>query len=343
MSQRTTVSGRFRRTAVLVASAAALTLTVSACGGDSGTTTSSGSGSSGASGSAITVLRSTGSTFEPLYIAQDQGFFKDQGLDVTITPGAQDTSQNAPSIIKGEAQFAMTDSSGFIKGAASGLPVKIVSNLQAATTKAAPSDGLVVPSDSSITSFADVEGKTIALPALGGTLQFICMYSAEQAGADPTKIKFVALPLTSLVDAVKSKKVDGAYVFATFLDAAKAAGMKAIGQGTNALPGLPQALLFSSDDYLAKHEDVAKKFTAAVAKAVTYANANPDAVRAVDTKYTQLPPDYIKNRTIQPFFSDIDTSSFSTIVSGMAKYKLIDKAPDASALVWSGAPTATIK
>lgn len=336
MSQSTILSGRIRKASALVA-AAAFALSLAACG-------SSGDSSESSSGSAkITVLRSTGSTFEPLYIAQEQGFFKSEGLDVTIKEGAQDTSQNAPSVIKGEAQFAQTDSSGFIKGAASGLPVQIVSDLQAATTQAAPSDGLVVKKDSPITSFADVEGKTIALPALGGTLQFICMYSAEQAGADPSKIKFVALPLTSLIDSVQKGQVDGAYVFATFLDAAKAAGMNAIGEGTNALPGLPQALLFSSTSYLKAHPDQAKKFVAAITKAIDYANKNPDAVRAVDTKYTQLPADYIKIRSIQPFFAGIDTDSFGTIVSGMKKYGLIDKEPDAKTLLWSGAPTEDIK
>lgn len=332
MTKRTIISGRYRPASALAAAALALALT--GCGG--------GDDEAAGDGTSITVLRSTGSTFEPLYIAQEQGFFKDEGLDVTIKAGAQDTSQNAPSVINDEAQFAMTDSSGFIKGAASGLPIQIVSDLQASTTAAAASDGLIVPAGSAITSFADVEGKTIALPALGGTLQFICQYSAEQAGADPSKINFVALPLTSLVDAVQKGQVDAAYVFATFLDAAKAAGMSAIGEGTNALPGLPQALLFSSTSYLDKNADTAKKFVAAVSKAIDYANSNPDAVRAVDTKYTELPADYIKGRTIQPFAAGIDTDSFSTIVSGMKDYGLIDKEPDAASLVWSGAATEDI-
>ena len=311
------------------------TLALAACG-----SSSSGSSSSGSSSTAdVTVLRSTGSTFEPLYIAQDNGYFKQQGLNVTIKTGAQDTSQNAPSVIRGDAQFAMTDSSGFIKAAAQGLPVQLVTDLQASTTKVAPSDGLIVKPGGSIKSFADVEGKTIALPALGGTLQFICQYSAEKAGADPSKIKFVSLPLTSLVDSVKSGKVDGAYVFATFLDAAKADGLTAIGEGTNALPGLPQALLFSSKQYLAKNGDTAKKFAAAIAQAVDYANSHPEDVRAVDTKYTKLSAAYIKNRTIQPFSYSVDTSVFSTIVSGMKQYGLIDATPDTKSLFWSGMPT----
>jgi NitT/TauT family transport system substrate-binding protein len=315
-------------------------VSLAACGSSSGGSSAGGAASGGLT--KVTVLRSTGSTFEPLYIAQEQGFFKAQGLDVTITPGAQDTSQNAPSVVRGDAQFAMTDSSGFIKATAQGLPVQLVSDLQASTTDAVfpPSDGLIVKPGGSIKSFADVAGKTIALPALGGTLQYICMYSAEKAGADPSKIKFVSLPLPSLVDSVKKGKVDGAYVFATFLDGAKADGLTAIGDGTNNLPGLPQALLFGSTPWLAKNGATAKKFQTAVAQAIDYANGHPDAVRAVDTKYTQLPAAYIAGRKIQPFSYKVDTSVFSTIVSGMQKYGLITKAPDTSSIFWSGMPKA---
>jgi NitT/TauT family transport system substrate-binding protein len=316
-------SGVLRRSVSSVALVIATVASLAACSssGSGGTTVKKDSTGT----VSITVLRSTGSTFEPLYIAQDQGYFKAAGLNVTIKPGAADTSQNAPSVINGEAQFAMTDSSGFLKAAAQGLPVQLVSGLQSSTTTTAPSDGLVVKASSPIKSFADVEGKTIALPALGGTLQFISEYSAKAAGADPAKIKFVALPLPSLNAAVASGKVDGAYLFATFLDAAKAAGMRTIGMGTNALPGLPQALLFGSSKFLSTNPAVAKKFEGAVAKAIDYANNNGPAVRAVDTKYTKLPPAYIAGRTIQKFSADINTAVIKTVADGMLEFKLITK------------------
>lgn len=314
-------SGILRSSVSSVALVIAAVASLAACSSGGGTTVKKDSNGT----VSVTVLRSTGSTFEPLYIAQDQGYFKAAGLNVTIKPGAVDTSQNAPSVINGEAQFAMTDSSGFLKAAAQGLPVQLVSGLQSSTTTTAPSDGLVVKANSSIKSFADVEGKTIGLAALGGTLQFISEYSAKAAGADPSKIKFVALPLPSLNDAVASGKVDGAYLFATFLDAAKAAGMRTIGIGTNALPGLPQALLFGSSKFLSTNPDVAKKFEGAIAKAIDYANSNGPAVRAVDTKYTKLPPAYIANRTIQKFSADINTAVVKTVADGMLEFKLITK------------------
>lgn len=311
---------------------------LAACGGSKtpATATTDANGTTN-----ITVLRSTGATFEPLYIAEQQGYFKEAGLNVTIKPGAADTSQNAPSIVNGEAQFAMTDSSGFIKAAASKLPVQIVSALQAATKKTPPSDGLVVKAGSPIKSFADVGGKTIALSALGGTLQFITEYAAKAAGVDPSTVKFVALPATGLVDAVKNGQVDGAYVFATFLDAAKAQGLTAIGEGTNVLPGLPQSVLFGNRTWLASNAAAAKKFTDAVAKAVTYANSHADDVRAIDAKYTTMTADYIKTRQIQIYSVEINKGVMSTVIKDMLEFGIIKAAPDENAMYWDQLPTTT--
>jgi NitT/TauT family transport system substrate-binding protein len=151
----------------------------------------------------------------------------------------------------------------------------------------------------------------------------------------------VALPVTSLNDAVQTGKVDAAYTFATFYDAGKAAGLRAIGVGTNALPGLPQALIFSSTSYLSKNGAVAKKFLDAVSKGIDYANSNADAVRAVDTKYTTLPADYIKNRSIQLFSKNLDTAVMTTIISDMHGFGLITAQPDEKKIYWSQAPVST--
>jgi NitT/TauT family transport system substrate-binding protein len=333
------ISRRSRRRTLLAlpALAAVASLTVlTACGSDSSTTTV------GADGKAkVTVLRSNGAIFEPLYIAQQQGYFKQAGLDVTIKAGAQDTSQNAPSVLNGEAQFAMTDSSGFLKGAAQGLPVRIVTGLQSATTKTAPTDGLLVKKNSAIKSFSDLEGKTVGLSALGGTIQFICEYLVQKDGGDPSKVKFVSLPTTSLNDAVSSGKTDAVYSFGAFFTAGQANGLRVIGKGMNELPGIPQGVLFSSQKYLASNSATAKKFIDAVAKAITYADAHPDAVRAIDKKYTTLPADFIDKQATAYYDKSINTTVMRTVITKMKEFGLLDTAPKDADLYWDQAPTAT--
>ncbi|MFD9283898.1 ABC transporter substrate-binding protein [Streptomyces mirabilis] len=326
-----------RRRTILAATALAVTvsLTATACGGDASGTATSADGKA-----KVTVLRSNGAIFEPLYIAQQQGYFTDAGLDVTIKAGAQDTSQNAPSVLNGEAQFAMTDSSGFLKGAAQDMPIRIVTGLQSATTKTDPTDGLLVRKSGSITSFADLEGKTVGLSALGGTIQFIVEYLVQKDGGDPTKVKFVALPTTSLTDAVTSGKTDAVYSFGAFFAAARTNDkLNVIGEGMNELPGMIQGLLFSTQKYLSSNGPTAKKFIEAVAKAITYANEHPDAVRAIDKKYTQLPADFINKQAPAYYDTNLNTTVMRNVITKMHEFKLLDKEPKDDALYWDQAPT----
>ncbi|MCG7206732.1 ABC transporter substrate-binding protein [Streptomyces arenae] len=313
----------------------AVTAPLAACGSDS-------SGAKSDDGTAkITVLRSNGAIFEPLYIAEQQGYFKDAGLDVTIKAGAQDTSQNAPSVLNGEAQFAMTDSSGFLKGAAKNMPIRIATGLQSATTRTDPTDGLLVKKGSPITSFKDLEGKTVGLAALGGTIQFIVEYLVEKDGGDPGKVKFVALPTPSLTDAAKTGKTDAVYSFGAFYSAAKSAGLQSIGNGMNDLPGIPQGVLFSTQKYLSANAATAKKFTAAVAKAITYANAHPEAVKAIQAKYTTLSADFIKDEQVSYYDKTVNKTVMRTVITKMHQYGLLSSSPKDSAIYWDQAPTTT--
>ncbi|MFE6823386.1 ABC transporter substrate-binding protein [Streptomyces sp. NPDC057690] len=324
-----------RRRTLIVLTALAVTgsLTATGCGGGSATATTS-------DGKArITVLRSNGAIFEPLYIAEQQGYFKAAGLDVTIKAGAQDTSQNAPSVLNGEAQFAMTDSSGFLKGAAEDLPIRIVTGLQSATTETDPTDGLLVTKDSPIGSFADLEGKTVGISALGGTIQFICEYLVQKAGGDPGKVKFVALPTTSLTDAATSGKTDAVFSFGPFYFAGLDSGLRSIGNGMNDVPGMVQGLLFASRKYLSSNGDTAKKFIDAVAKAITYANEHPAAVKAIDKKYTQVPAAFIDAHDINHYDKSLDTTVMRTVITKMHEFDLLDNEPKDDALYWDQAPT----
>ncbi|MFL6118330.1 ABC transporter substrate-binding protein [Actinophytocola sp.] len=307
---------------------------LTACGSSDDTASASDGGLT-----KVTVLRSTGATFEGLYIAQSQGYFSDAGLDVTIKAGAADTSQNVPSVLNGEAEFAMTDSAGFLKAAAQEIPVRMVVQLQASEPDAAVSDGTLVPPNSSIKSAKDLDGKTVGLPALGGNIQMITQYAVEKAGGDPKSLNLVALPVTSLQDSAAKGQVDAITTFAGYYDGAKAAGFAPIGNGSNDFPGLPQALIFSSVEWLAGHGDVAKKFAAAVAKGLEYANDNPDTIRAVDGQYTKMDAETIKNRTIQTFGASFDVGQVKLAAEKMYDYGIVKSKIDTGQILWDGAPT----
>lgn len=314
----------------LVAAALAVTTLgalATACSSSS-SSSSSAAASTGSGSAKVTVLRSQGAVFEPLIIAQDQGYFAKEGLDVTIRVGASDTSANVPLVLRGEAQFAMADVASVVKAAANNVPITIVSNLQASTLKTAPSDGMLVRKDGSLQNFKEISGKTIGVSGLDGISQFQVDYAAERAGVNPDTIKFVALPIPEMNTAVVKGQVAGVQTFASFLVAGEKMGLSDIGGSSNSLPGLPQGVLFSTKSYVAQNPVIVKKFDAAIDEAITYANSHAAAVDAIDLKYTELPASYIKNRQPQIYTPLLNTTVLALLAKDMDKFGITTSDPD---------------
>lgn len=320
-----------RRSLQALGLALTATLSLAACGGGSDSGSTSGSGPV-----SITVIRSTGATFEPLFIAQNQGIFTKHGLKVKLVEAAAGGgSTSVPRVLKGEAQFAAADVAGLANAVSQGLPVKATVTTQLSTSTDPVSDGLLVAKDSSIKSYADLAGKKVGLSAIGGFPQAFVTIGAKKAGISAEKIQFVQLPTASLTDALKKGTVDAIISFASFYDAAKSAGMVPIGNGSNDLPGVPQSLFFASTQWLAKNQATAKKFSEAMADAFTYANAHADQVRAIDKQYTQLTAAYIDSRTIQKFGGTPDKDQIKAVADALVDLKVIKKAPSYDDLYWN--------
>lgn len=89
------------------------------------------------------------------YQAQARGFFRAEGLDVTIIPGGPG-AQVMPSVATGRADIAQAESTGTLLQQAEGLPV-----VQFAAVFQDDPSGILVNADSSVRRFEDLAGKSV--------------------------------------------------------------------------------------------------------------------------------------------------------------------------------------
>jgi NitT/TauT family transport system substrate-binding protein len=101
------------------------------------------------------------------YQAQARGFFRDEGLDVTIIPGGPG-AQVMPSVATGRADIAQAESTGTLLQQAEGLPV-----VQFAAVFQDDPSGILVHAASSVHKFEDLNGKTIIARPEWPFLKFI--------------------------------------------------------------------------------------------------------------------------------------------------------------------------
>jgi NitT/TauT family transport system substrate-binding protein len=101
------------------------------------------------------------------YQAQARGFFREEGLDVTLIPGGPGAFV-MPSVATGKADIGQADSTSTLLQQAEGLPV-----LQFAAVFQDDPSGLLVNADSAVHKFADLQGKTIIARPEWAFLKFL--------------------------------------------------------------------------------------------------------------------------------------------------------------------------
>jgi len=324
-----------RRMSVPVASLAAILLALTGCAGAG----NSDAGSPAAADDQVTKLI-VGVTpianAANLYIGLDQGFFEDEGLEVT--PSVIQTASTAiPSLLNDELQLALMTSVPVITAASKGLPVSVVSgNDRYPTDGAGDTTALVAAPNSGVTSLEDLAGKTIAVVGLKSAPELALRVVLEDAGVDPADVEIVEIAYPDMVSALQSDRVDAAFVVDPFLSAAKAAGLAIISQPfTDGLGGMTALTWVASDEFATANPDTVAKFAKAVERAGQYANENPEAVRALLPTFTKLSPEAISNSIIPVYDSTLAEGDIQDYVDLMVREGFIEAGYDPSALLWN--------
>lgn len=263
-----------RSTAFLTAGALLLTLT--ACGGttdEEAAPAAEGSASPSAEEVIEMVVARGGVTFENAVLADEQGFFEEEGLDVTIEPGAG-TVEVSKLVASGQAQFGAADfPTVAITVANEGLPVKAVTMVQQNSLAA-----VITLEKNGIAEPKDLAGKKIA-DAPGSTNQVIFPVYAKAAGFDASSVEFVPSPPPGLTQLLVSGQVDavGNFVLVQPLIEAAADGEKAkVFPYRDALPDLYGISIIASQDTIDNDPDLVDRFVRAINKGIEYSLANPE-------------------------------------------------------------------
>lgn len=328
-----------RRIAAAVAGLAAAALILTGC--SSGGATQGGGETPATPEGPIAMTVSRGQVnIEGAILAQEQGFFKDAGLDVTMTVGQGAAAQNSAAI-SGEFQIGLTDGIAATRAIAEGMPIVIVAGAAHADPnfKGETSDGLLVAPGSPIKSWADLGGKKIGIPDLGGIPQVASVTALQANGVDPKSVEFVSLPLPALPEAAAKGDVDAIFVFSVFYLGAKDKGFVPIGTGVKEyLPNAPQSVWIASRDYAEKNPEAIKRFREAMDKANAFADANPDAVRKIYHENSQLPGEFIDNRmVIIPLSVDIPADGWDVLLKALKKMGDVPESFTQKDVMWEGA------
>jgi NitT/TauT family transport system substrate-binding protein len=229
-------------------------------------------------------------SFAPIAVAKSRGYFKDEGLDVTLIP-VKGSNEVAIQVSAGNADAGLASPADAIIGMQAGkdLDVKFYYDLYYQNIWP-----ISVPVDSPIKSVVDLRGKKIGVLAMGSTGITFGRAYLRDAGIDPQKgASFVPIGAgAQALTAIKQGVVDGLVFNDSALAKFDVQGVK-----TRLLPVSEKLRDLPDTSILAKPETLRSKrsemvgFARAVARGYHYTIANPEAAVKITWKlYPEAEP-----------------------------------------------------
>ncbi|SNY94401.1 NitT/TauT family transport system substrate-binding protein [Cohaesibacter sp. ES.047] len=224
----------------------------------------------------LTIGFSTWVGYGPLYIAQEEGFFEDEGLDVDLVK-MEDVKTRMPALSAGRIDVAATTVDTVLGFTTEAHPLTYLF----AVDDSSGGDGIVANKD--IASVADLKGKKVAYTE-GSVSQFFLGALLKDVGLKVSDVESLNMTAGDAGAAFVAGQVDAAVTWEPWLTRGKQADHGKILVDSSSTPGLITDIMVTTKEAYAKRGDDFKALYRAWSKAVAWQQANPEAADKIMAK-----------------------------------------------------------
>jgi NitT/TauT family transport system substrate-binding protein len=267
-----------------------------------------------------------------LITAQRNGYLRNHGIDVDHVIG--NGAANAAAVVGGTVALAASNVVTLIKAHLRGIPFQMVAPSSMYTTDN-PTQVLVVRTDSGVKTAADLNGKTVAVTAIGDLLSAATLAWIDQNGGNSSTVKLVEIPPTSETAALDAGRVQAASLAEPFLSEALSSGsIRVFGKIFDSIaPRFLQAAYFGTADYINANADTVRRFSQALLQGNVFANAHPDQTLPWLIDFTKIDPAVAKRARRERFGESMDPALVQVEIDALVKLKGIDRGFDARDMI----------
>jgi NitT/TauT family transport system substrate-binding protein len=215
--------------------------------------------------------------FAPFYVAQERGYFKDAGLDVSFDYGTE--SDLLKLVGTNQIQFTIASGDQVILARSQGLPVRYVMRWYRQFPVA-----LFALANSGIKTPKDVEGKRVGISMFSGASYVGWEALVYAAGIDASKVNVEAIGFTQAA-AVSQGKVDAAVDYLVN----GPVQLRLAGQQVTVIPvsnyiDLPSNGIMTNDQTIRDHPELVQALVTAVMRGLKDTLADPNAAFQITLK-----------------------------------------------------------
>jgi NitT/TauT family transport system substrate-binding protein len=216
-----------------------------------------------------------------IYVAQEEGLFKKNGLDVELIHIAS-SSRGIQAILAGEIAFSSMDGLNTVQANLKGANLALVAG---ATNRFVFS----LMGKPEIKRVADLRGKKIGITRVGSSTHTAALFALNQAGLKPAEYQILPLlEVPNILTALMAGQIDAGIVSPPTNSRARKAGFNELMNLAKEGPEYVSVALGTSRAYIKNNEDLVRRVVRGYAEALQLFKANKQVGIRVLGKYTKL-------------------------------------------------------
>lgn len=269
----------------------------------------------------------------PVLYAQQTGAFARAGLDVQLTRAASGSAV-AAAVAGGAVDIGKSSVVSIVNAHAKGLPFVWIAPASM-YNPAVPDGGLIVAIASPIKSARDLNGKIVAVPALGDLNAVATRAWIDQNGGDSRTIQFVEIPISAQLAALDEGRIAAGAIINPFLSEATTSGRARLFAPFYSAIANKFMLSgwFTTTDFVAKHRDAVAKFQRIIDTSATWANAHHTDTLPMLAGWSGVTLDQAAHLTRMTVGTRISADDVQPVIDLLAKYAVLAKPFDAHDMI----------
>lgn len=320
-----------------ITSVLAITLALGACSvGGGNTAPSKSTGGAGGDTTTVTVGMIPTASFAPIYVAQEKGYFADEGLKVDVKV-VSNAASIVPSVLNGQMQFGTAATPPFLVAVSKGLPIEgVVNSAGTASSQDKDTGCIMVRSDSLVKDLKDLVGKNVATNQLGSLPHVAATAILTENGVDAKAVGFAPMPFPDMLGALKQDRVDALLIVEPFMtQGLKSGGVTCMSALYTRVyePGTTDTLVLSSKDYIASHPKVVDGFANAIKKANKLVANDPQVLRDALVKYSHMDQEVANAVHLSEYTTSFDVKGMQKMADQMVSDGFLKTKIDVSSVL----------
>jgi NitT/TauT family transport system substrate-binding protein len=220
----------------------------------------------------------------PLWVALDEGFFKEQDINVEIAGIFRSGPEIMSAFSAGSLDMAYVGEAPTVTAVANGT-----ANVAILAQVNTEGSAIVVGKNSLVRTISDLKGKQVAIPGYSTVQDLLLRKALAESGLDPKQVKIIVIKPPEMIGALRTNQIDAFISWEPYPAQAVCMGIgKMLVSSAQIWKDHPCCVLIADKQFAQANDEKMKRMLEAHRKAVDFIRDKPAEAVRIAIKYTGM-------------------------------------------------------